>query len=312
MSCDGGQTWINDRSANDNARCWTDSSPNNVECDHSPYAASQTSGDYSSDGYFYAAFGWGYDGEIRKTRDGVNWTVIRNDNNGGGVAASATSVVTLIENWQYSSNQGQTWQNANINGLNIYNDIDHPMPFRVGSTFFAVGREGAPVGIMWSADGGRSWQRGSGFSSGNNFSMASGNGVIVANGYGNTISRSTDGGLTWQTRTVAGPDGWGSHILFTGTQFVVWSRDNKFTSTDGLNWTMSSSNRPWSEAAVSYDPVAKVYVAISRAWGDWYANQHAYRSVDGNTWTTLSSTAFKGGHPINKIVLGEMDRSACP
>ena len=39
MSCDDGKSWINDRSENDNARCWSASTdPNYVECDHTPYS----------------------------------------------------------------------------------------------------------------------------------------------------------------------------------------------------------------------------------------------------------------------------------
>ena len=63
---------------------------------------------------------------------------------------------------------------------------------------------------------------------------------------------------------------------------------------------------------ISFDPSMGTYVLILGVWGNFYDKQKAFRSTDGGlTWQTLSTTAFRGGHPINDITLGEMEQAYC-
>ena len=66
---------MHDQSDRDSARCWLSdhTDPNYVECDHNPSA--QRSLVYG-DGYFYAKYGWGAPGSVRRTKDGIHWEVI--------------------------------------------------------------------------------------------------------------------------------------------------------------------------------------------------------------------------------------------
>ncbi|MCM8525661.1 MAG: hypothetical protein NE327_04025, partial [Lentisphaeraceae bacterium] len=109
MSIDDGESWIHDKSDDDNARCWCDQNdPRYVECDHDP--RSFTGLDASEDGWFYAQYGWGAPGTIRRSQNFIDWEVIRSGSNGGGLAVSGKTVVSLWNGRRYrSTNQGKKW-----------------------------------------------------------------------------------------------------------------------------------------------------------------------------------------------------------
>lgn len=312
MSCDDGLTWINDHSDNDNARCWVDGDPNYVECDHS--AASFTGLDTSADGWLYTQYGWGYDGTIRRSRNGNSWETVRTGGWGGGLAVSNNKVVQLWESgWSISSNQGQAWQ-AIPNGN--YSNFDHAFIYRAKEKLFVVGRQNGELAV--SQNSGLTWSVVPSFQDGwGNNSFAEGNGVIVSIGERSVqgsptlgfAARSVDNGLTWKAVQVFQNQSWSSEIIFNGTYFVAWSNGRKYQSTDGAAWTSVVSS--WGEGNIAYNANTQTYVGISDSWGNYYDKQKAYRSKDGITWTKLDTAHFRGGHPIGKTILAEVDASAC-
>jgi hypothetical protein len=311
ISCDDGKTWIRDRSANDATRCWVDNDPNYLECDHTPYSATRAAIDFG-DGYFYTAHGWGYDGLIRRSKDGVNWETILSNTWGGGVLFANGSLFALREGaWKYSLDHGTTWSNSQLTGF-TGDDFDHAIPARAGNKMFALGRVDGAVQAALSTDGGKTWRRVSGFDQ-TGTSVAEGNNVIVGVGdRASIIGRSTDGGLTWKNQTLPGTnEPFTSNLIFNGTAFVVWGGSKKWTSVDGMTWTSSNSKAPWYTATVTYRPDTRTYVAILNDYDENYAKQFAYRSTDGENWSALDTAHFKGGHPIRRITFGEMDASAC-
>lgn len=310
VSCDDGQTWIHDRSDDDDARCWVDGDPNYVECDHTP-SSSPSGGITYGDGWFYASYGWGYDGSLRRSRDGFSWETVKSDGWGGGVAYAKQSVFVLWENdWSRSTDRGATWSPV----ATAPEGLDHAFPRAVGDRLFAIGRPaGATKGAL-SEDGGATWQNVTGLAQDTGRSIMEGNGVLVGIGDGGVAARSMDGGKTWTSKPVVVGGEWTTNLLFDGNTFVAWAGNVRWSSTDGLAWSAAppSTSLPggWT-AAVAFSPSTKTYVAILSAWRSYYAAQKAYRSADGVTWTTLDASHFHGGHPLWTIAVGNVDPAAC-
>lgn len=305
MSCDGGATWINDRSDNPNSRCWIDG-PNYVECDHT---SNTGRGLDAGDGYFFANFGWGRPGSVKRSVDGINWTTIRaTGGNGDGVLYHDGR---LFNNWgiynsAHSDDYGQTWTPAQLP-----QQIEMPLGHRAGNLFFIANRDRA--GLSISRDGGVTWQYRSEISNAWTKFFAYGNNRHIIVGGTNALV-STDNGLNW-SRNANAITGSFVGLVFTGTQFVGFTSSARWTSSDGVTWTQRNitvnSNLALNKP-IAYNPDTSTYVSIPEHWGATYGNQRALRSTDGGlTWTQLSPSAFPGGHPITRIVVGPMDARYC-
>jgi hypothetical protein len=314
FSCDDGKTWVHDRSENDNARCWVSGDPNFVECDHTPYSGTGLS---SGDGAFYASFGWGYNGSVQSSSDGVNWTTLKNDGWGGGVAYAKNSLFVLWGNGSRSVDLGKTWSTS---ATNAFATLDHPFIKTVGDKFIAMGR-GAGVAI--SNDQGATWNLTTDFQAAWGTDFAEGNGMLVSIGQQSGApnvgyaARSLDGGLTWESNQVFSQDylSW-NNLIFTGQDFVAFSPGWIWRSSDGVSWTKEALvipgfNMGLFNGPISYNASTGTFVMITSNWANYYDAQRALRSSDGIHWEVLSPGQFKGGHPIRKIVLGSLDSSAC-
>lgn len=317
ISCDDGRTWIRDRSADDNARCWTNGDPNYVECDHSVYAGRGV--DASSDGYFYINNGWGYNGEARRTRDNVTFETVRTGGWGGGIASFGSDLFLLWGAWPTSTNGGATWT-SRTDGIDY--SYDHPDLVRIGERLFVKDRAGK---LILSLDHGRTWLQTTGLGSFPINAIASNGGSqFVAIGQAGTptvpySAKSNDGGITWTTTVVANADlqnSWLSSLAYDGSTYISWINGKAVKSTDGVTWVSQNFTYPnggsTSGNLVRFNPATHTFVTIDATWGSWYGSQSAYRSADGIAWTKLSSAAFKGGHPMNQITVGEIDKSLCP
>ena len=316
MSCDGGLTWIHDRSDRDEARCWVSGDPNYVECDHTPYS-SPAGGLVYGDGRFYSASGWGFDGSVRRTTDGASWDTVKTGGWGGGVAYAKHTLLVVWEGaWSTSTDSGSTWNPVPSTDSNGF---DHALPRGVGDRFFVIGRDGGAATLALSSDGGGSWTRPSGLGRSNGVSLVEGNGVVVGTGETGMVARSVNGGQTWSSKQVLpAAAGWATRLVFDGSAFVALSGGSRWTSTDGEAWTSTpftidgAAAPPWWSAAFAVDPETRTFVAVLSVWGNYYDKQRAYRSADGIAWTTLDDQHFKGGHPLSQIVSGRLDAPACP
>jgi hypothetical protein len=311
MSCDGGLTWINDRSDNNNARCWVNG-PNYVECDHTAYSGR---GIDSHGGWFVANFGWGVPGSVRRSRDGINWETVRTGEAGGGVTIYNGALVVAWGGWWRSTNLGMTWTAvANTPAF----ELSHPLFQRVNDKTFAAGRAN---GIAFTKDQGATWTRVTNFPADRMTYFAEGNGVLLSLGNGGTgnLARSLNDGITWDSLQVTtGANRSWAGLVFNGTHFVTWAGGQMFRSADGSTWTATPMTFSGGfdpslfNGPVQYNPETRTYVAIPNNWGRYYTGQRALHSSDGYTWTQLSGAAFTGGHPINHITAGPMEAANCP
>lgn len=145
MSCDDGQSWIHDRSDDDDARCWVKGDPHYVECDH--HAGAGRGLDYG-DGNFFANFGHGAPGTIRRSADGYIWTVVKNLPLSAGAVLYALNRLILFFG-QFSLDQGATWQASAPPP-----DLDFANAKKVGTDIYVFGRT---KGLAISRDGGDTW-----------------------------------------------------------------------------------------------------------------------------------------------------------
>lgn len=311
LSCNGGKSWIKDRSVDTTNYCASN------DCDHTPYASR---GLDANAGYLYTNTGWGANGFLKRSRDGINWTTIDSNSWGGGVAAGLNKIVHVKEGgtWTQSESSNIAWTKINNN---ITTQISYAAVYRLGNKIFVSGR-GPQLAL--STDEGNTWTMVSNAfqSEAERRVYAEGNGVVVSVGYTyryaqstlGYVARSTDQGKSWSSIQLGGEI---MNLVFNGTHFVFISDGKVYKSTDGANWTTStmmidaSSAPGWWIGPMSYDPDSKSYGAIRGGWGSGYSGQQAVYSTDGVNWTKLTSPAFTTHHPVMEMIVAEVDASVC-
>lgn len=341
VSCDDGHTWVADRAWEaeadpllcgnaDPIRCWESGCSylangecttvaSECDCGHHP---GFSKGIAFGNGYFVATWGWGYSGSVRRSTDGVHWEeTLTDDVTFGGLAFGSNRFVASSRNPRFSED-GAGWmagQEADFHGPD--GEIAWSVR-RFGYADYDTGRFVAtaspPQSVLVSADGGDTWWAPSSIPDACLTDMstyggiAAGNGVIVGVGQLGVACRSTDGGDTW-TQTFVGNDNLLGHLLWTGSEFVVWAPGMRYTSPDGQRWleTPTAPEGVWIGPAAHSEATGS-FVAVSRVW-DGYQAQTFLRSDDGIAWEVLPPGAFSGGHPIFEIAFGYGEPSeACP
>lgn len=299
ISCDDGLTWVANRSDDDALRCYSQGSE--PDCDHGPTAAR---GMTSGGGWFFASFGWGEPGSLRRSRDGVVWEPVLTKNQQGAIAFGLGRV---LGSDNYSDNLGVTWKKTSGAGVGVTRDVGF-IP-QAGGHFVVMGDDGAVV----STDTG--WTK---VTTGCGSNLFTGSGVaasptvsLVVNQSG-TACRTTDGGMTWKSASVGGSIT--SHPIWDGTVFRVWGRGKVYTSPDGATWA-SAGTTPSSlqMEAVAFNPTTGTFVGEREEWREWYDQQVFYRSKDGVKFDTLPKSSYVPSHRIIDITFDYgAPSSVCP
>lgn len=328
VSCDDGRTWVGNRSDNDEIRCFT-SAPDggSSDCDHK-YGSGRGVA-FTARAGFVGNWGWGDPGVIRRSADGVNWSVVDQGTNFASMAVGPDGTLfAASRSGKVSRDDGRTWTSAGTANL-----------MAAGQPVWNVRRGGAGgtgQGVyvvvadsntaMVSSDL-MTWRAPQTYPSvcGANIQweggVASGNGVLVILGGDGVACRSTDNGVTWTVHQTGGTVD--SRLLWTGTEFMTWgsvsNQRRVLRSPDGMTWTTTATSLRRNGAPVAGNgpligAVARspggVFVAVNGGWQTWYTSQRFYRSADGVTWDELASGSYVGSHPITHIVWGEGARPA--
>jgi hypothetical protein len=310
ISCDGGHTWVANRSDDDALVCWPP--PDQIpDCDHN---ASAGRGIGFGPNGFVATFGWGDPGSLRLSTDGVAWAEVQQGETFGGVAyGSGVYLAAGYTPWR--SPDGSSWTALGPAGISQpvrrFGFVAHD-----GGRFLLVAEGGGQVELAVSADGGGSWTfpswpAGCGQSIQTEGGIAYGNGVAVVLGGNGLACASSDGGDSWTSTPVAGQID--SHLVWNGAEFFAWASGTAYHSSDGTSWTST----PITPASIDIGPAAAAddgtIVAVRGGWQVWYDEQEFYRSDDGLAWEVLDPSAFVGSHPIRAITFGHGAPSAeCP
>lgn len=348
ISCDDGRTWKNDVSFDDawpteeQYRCWqgdymlSDGGTQHTDCDHNAY--SSTSLSFSNDAFFQTT-GWGAPGTFYKTANGTNWVsspaiTTADLMSGSGVMLTASRYPLR------SVDQGATWtQGTEIpvesNGNTIWNIRGGVFGGSGSGVFLVLAQDGANFDMQASDDTGLTWRRPT-LANGDRADVCgaghpvSGNGVIVTlrtvnkpNNGGSivTVCRSDDNAHTFTTHQL-GEDVWPeSKLLWSGTEFIVWSGGHVHRSPDGRTWTTAETKTRSSTGAMSGGPnpgavavgPTGTFIGVKGGWQVWYEQQRFYRSTDGVIWDELAEGTYRQGHPVTAMISGTIERGGvCP
>lgn len=308
VSCDDGQSFVANQSANDNVQCWGEN--NMPDCDHSEWAGR---GLAFGNGAFVATFGWGYPGVVRRSVDGATWQDTWSEpptfadiafGNGKFVANSSPTSI---------STDGTTWENGGDLNLMVGNVRAIEFVPHDRGLFVITGESGTDRDIVVSDDG-IEWRHpttrppecGSYV-----LNIAYGNGTIAIFSGNGTSCTSTDGGDSWTLNPVA--EYLTSPGVWTGTEFFVYGASTLYKSSDGQSWT----SQPITPSDIRIGTVARsdqgTFVAHEDSWLGWYDDQELYRSENGVDWERLAPGSFAPSHPINFIQFGYAEPSSvCP
>jgi hypothetical protein len=297
ISCDDGRTWVADQSDEGWSYC------SNQDCDHGPGAGR---GVTWGDGWFYATFGWGSPGFVKRSRDGVTWEPVLENAEFSGLAFGNGRLLAASRYGQYSDDHGGTWQGFEATGLTNWNVRAGTFVPHDGGRFVMVAIDDSPEivvssdGVAWSPPESAPANCGEGVMRPGRIEY--GNGFIFAVGDGGVVCRSADGGRTWSSKSLGA---WmPGQSIWTGSELMAWSYGTLHRSTDGETWTTTATVPSNLDIGVTAISDQGTFVAVNAGWAEWYDAQVFYRSEDGVHWEALSGDAFTGGHPIQSIAFG--------
>ena len=294
ISCDDGHTWVADQSDEAGDYCATN------DCDHGPGAGR---GITWGEGWFFATFGWGAPGSVRRSRDGVTWEPKLEGDTFGGMVFGNGRLVAADRYGQYSDDLGGTWDS--FSSVELASDTTGRdtavAPYEGGR--FVMSADG---GIVVSSDG-STWAapqsvpgncRGGGYQG----RIIYGNGTIVTTPESGDVCYSTDGGQNWSV--VALPTGLRANGIWNGSEFMAWNYGTLYRSTDAESWTTTQTVPNDIDIGVAAVSDQGTIVGVTSHWQQHYDSQVFYRSEDGVNWEVLPENAYTGGHPITTMTFG--------
>jgi len=243
--------------------------------------------------------------------NGRDWTASLNPSsanavaygNGRFVAVGGTVVNSPETNRISHSTDGLNWQPSTPVSINR---TLHSVVFGSG-TFVASGAQGVIVkstdGITWTAPTNilASDQE-------NILSLAHNGGIFVGvggSGSSSQIISSTDGGVTFVSRSIPGFPAPIAAVTYGNGRFVaVGPNGYSLTSTDGVNF--SRFQIPLAQSSTGATPVFTAIVFADGVFIATTARGQAYTSTDGATWVqsfTGVSAAFSGSVVANGLAM---------
>lgn len=303
-SCDDGLTFPYNHSEDDGYRCFSDAEH---DCDHSEFAGR---GLAFGAGAFVATWGWGHPGKLQRSSDGKTFTDVMTETPTFADVAFGNGTFVACGNPTRISSDGSNWEmGGDLTFSFNYRGIEF-VP-AAGGTFIVTGESGEQHAISYSRDG-KTWLEPSErpATCGQYLRGVAGSEsvIVIASGQGH-VCRSTDGGATWTQKQVT--ERFTSQPVWTGSEFWVYSGDQRFQSSDGDEWT----SQPITPSGIQIGNLARspdgTLVAANDGWQVWYDQQRLFRSTDGLSFTVLEPmVAITGSHPINFVSFGYLPASA--
>lgn len=299
ISCDDGRTWVADQADEDPNFCGPTSGN---DCDHHPGAAR---GITWGDGWFFATFGWGSPGSVRRSRDGVEWDRVLEGETFGGMAFGNGRLVAASRFGRYSDDHGDAWHDFADVELDVWVVRSAAfVPYGGGRFLMTASADTSEIavstdGITWakpqsapaSCNGGAYQGR-----------ILYGNGTIVMTLESGVICYSTDGGQTWTSKSIAGS--LRANGVWNGSGFMAWNYGTLYRSSDGQNWTSTETLPNDIEFHVTAVSDQGTIVGVGNFWVQNADVQVFYRSEDGVHWEALPTNAHSNGPLIRVITFG--------
>lgn len=300
ISCDDGLTWIADRSLDDTVRCFEP-----LDCDH--HEGSATGLTYA-DGVFVASWGWGTEGEIQVSEDGVEWTTVLVGPTFAGTAWGNDTLLAAAKFPYRAGPLGERWTELADSGLDAWTPRGIAFAPLAGGLFVLAGGGGGEGDVVVSASNGDTWEPAVGAEScgGDVAKISAGGGaIVIATNEASEVQAcvSQDLGASFSPAQLPEPV---RGLSWTGDSFVGFGASARYTSADGVSWegTPYATKQP-QLTAIGRSPEG-TYVAQRDGWIVWYEDQALYRSEDGLSWTALPAGSFNPSHPIRRITAGRV------
>ncbi|HYJ07819.1 MAG TPA: hypothetical protein VEX18_02395 [Polyangiaceae bacterium] len=303
-SCDDGLTFPYNHSEDDAYRCFID---DQHDCDHSEFAGR---GLAFGAGSFVATWGWGYPGTLQRSLDGKTFADVMTATPTFADVAFGNGLFVACGNPTHISSDGSSWETGGELSFDFnYRGIEF-VPAG-GGTFIVTGESAEQRAISYSHDG-KVWLAASErpATCGQELRGIAGSDsvIIVASGRGH-ICRSTDGGDKWTEQQVA--ERFTSQPLWTGSEFWIYSGDQRYQSADGEAWTSEAITPSNIQIGTLARSPGGTLVAANDGWLVWYDDQRLFRSTDGLTFTVLEPPgAITGSHPLKFISYGYVPAGA--
>ena len=300
ISCDDGLTWTADQSLDDAVRCFEP-----LDCDH--HEGSATGLTYG-DGLFVASWGWGTQGEIQLSEDGVEWTTVLVGPTFAGTAWGNDTFLAASKFPYRAGPLGQRWAELGDSGLDAWTPRGIAFAPLAGGIFVLAGGGGGEGDVVVSASDGDTWESAVGAEScgGEVANISAGGGsIVIATNPGSAVPACVSQDLGASFTAAKLPEAVRG-LSWAGDAFVGFGESARYTSADGVTWeaTPYATQQP-PLSAVGRSPEGTC-VAQRDGWLVWYEDQALYRSEDGLTWTALPAGSFNPGHPIRRIVAGRV------
>lgn len=287
-SCDDGRTWLAEHV----------DEPDYGDYDHHQ---SLIRGLAYGAGVFLSFHGWGFDGQVRRSSDGVNWedsfpqgeqvyaSGFWDATFGDGVFLGVGSAAFIR-----TTDGGVSWDDWGW--LEV--EDGHTLVAYGDDTFVTV----QPGQVVRSEDGAASWQAPIAFDCPAE-QLVYGNGVFLTHGTNGDTCRSVDAGRTWEAGNNTQVGGEAGTILWTGEEFLAFGSGTS-RSADGLEWTPGSATGLGLSIGASVNTQSGTIVATG------LSPTRLARSEDGGrTW----ETTFEGDPFFRKVAFGFVSPSAqCP
>lgn len=261
------------RYRSDDGFTWTDGVHDTVQGGDDPYLLRDVVG---GNGRVVAA-GW----KVKHSTDAKTWVDDPSKGQWFGGLTYAKGLFVGAGGWgrRSWSDDGITWHDVDDTRTSAYRTMAYGSVS--GGRWAAVGDKGMAA---YSSDG-KTWTTSTGDVTTGISDIAFGNGVFVALGSG-VLSRSTDGGASWQKQAASLPGA--EAIVYGPDGFYVMGGGNGWTSSDGANWT-KKGNAPGGTLAYGNG----AYVAVN-----FQGNTH--RSTDGAKWTKIGQIT-SGNNGVQRV-----------
>ncbi len=307
LTCDGGETWVWNRSSDDDARCWDMLGGSGPECDHH---VESNNGVAFGEGKVLFTLGWGED-------PAGEHGLFEFDPLSGEHTRVQAGTFNGID---YGAGM---WISGSREACVASGDLSfrclEPFHYRpVRHAFFADLESGPLYGIVADdfeivvTGDGENFHRDSGSCDAGSISRGIGGGetVLIYSSRDDRGCRSNDRGETWMPFSF-GVD-LASNLVWDGEAFVGWTADNqRVRSADGTLW----AGEPLETPGVQFQHVARsadgTLLGVTSIWAQYYEGARLYRSNDGLSWEQPSGAAAVNGHPIRAIASGMVPAAAC-
>ncbi len=321
ISADDGWTWTEDRSDDPDVVCAANNAGPNPNCFEGTFTAR---GIAFEGGAFFTTYDWAREPErsntVRRSTDGVSWTVVNDPGGFGGIAAGNGTVVLAgpsgTDYVLYSDDLGESWTQVD-SGYGTWANVRQAKFVPGAEGVFILGGDGNGFDdgpkVITSLDG-ATWRVPeamptacpSGFRLSGGFGSVGDRLVLV--GPDGSACHSDDAGLTWATSDAIGESVRSHDLVQTAAGLELWTRDAKVTTADGVIWSFETlSGDDVSVGPVARDPDTGTYVAVTSGYLNGYADQHFYRSPDGIEWTQLAAEDTVQSHPLLAIQHGRVE-----